>query len=147
MTMIRARRNAALSASDKCMPIRLPARPTVTPLNARMPALVTNQGRSRWAQIDWTKNDPSVGPGDPYPFQGGTNPFAELRGKWTVAPAPVRGRVIGLFAMSALGLRAFSGATVGLAGSVIGIHLSLALSAALLLALIILMLWTLVPSR
>jgi MFS family permease len=63
------------------------------------------------------------------------------------APAPVRGRVIGLFAMSALGLRAFSGATVGLAGSLIGIHLSLALSAAFLLALIIVMLWTLVPSR
>jgi uncharacterized membrane protein len=49
--------------------------------------------------------------------------------------------------MSALGLRAFSGATVGLAGSLIGIHLSLALSAAFLLALIIVMLWTLVPSR
>jgi MFS family permease len=63
------------------------------------------------------------------------------------APAPLRGRVIGLFAMSALGLRAFSGATVGLAGSLIGIHLSLALSAAFLLALIIVMLWTLVPSR
>ncbi len=63
------------------------------------------------------------------------------------APAQVRGRVIGLFAMSALGLRAFSGVTVGLAGSLIGIHLSLALSAALLLVLIIVMLWTLVPSR
>jgi MFS family permease len=63
------------------------------------------------------------------------------------APGSVRGRVIGLFAMSALGLRAFSGATVGLGGSLIGIHLSLALSAALLLALIIVMLWTLVPSR
>jgi MFS family permease len=63
------------------------------------------------------------------------------------APAQVRGRVIGLFATSALGLRAFSGVTVGLAGSLIGIHLSLALSAALLLALIIVMLWTLVPSR
>jgi hypothetical protein len=63
------------------------------------------------------------------------------------APAAIRGRVIGLFAMSALGLRAFSGATVGLGGSLIGIHLSLALSAALLLALIIVMLWTLVPSR
>jgi len=47
----------------------------------------------------------------------------------------VRGRVIGLFAMSALGLRAFSGVTVGLGGSLVGIHLSLALSAALLLAL------------
>lgn len=63
------------------------------------------------------------------------------------APAAIRGRVIGLFAMSALGLRAFSGVTVGLAGSLIGIHLSLALSAALLLALICVMLWTLVPSR
>ena len=63
------------------------------------------------------------------------------------APGALRGRVIGLFAMSALGLRAFSGATVGLGGSLIGIHLSLALSAALLLALIIVMLWTLVPSR
>ncbi|HSU76922.1 MAG TPA: MFS transporter, partial [Burkholderiales bacterium] len=63
------------------------------------------------------------------------------------APAAIRGRVIGLFAMSALGLRAFSGVTVGLAGSLVGIHLSLALSAALLFALIIVMLWTLVPGR
>jgi MFS family permease len=51
------------------------------------------------------------------------------------APAQVRGRVIGLFAMAALGARAFSGVTVGLGGSVIGIHLSLAFSAALLLIL------------
>jgi MFS family permease len=51
------------------------------------------------------------------------------------APAEVRGRVIGLFAMSALGARAFSGVTVGLGGAAIGIHLSLALSAALLLIL------------
>jgi gamma-glutamyltranspeptidase/glutathione hydrolase len=49
--------------------------------------------RSRYALIDWTRNDPSVGPGDPYPFQGGTNPFADLRGKWTVAPAPETGPV------------------------------------------------------
>jgi gamma-glutamyltranspeptidase/glutathione hydrolase len=26
-------------------------------------------------------NDPSLGPGDPYPFQGGTNPYAELLGR------------------------------------------------------------------
>ncbi len=51
------------------------------------------------------------------------------------APPQVRGRVIGLFAMSALGLRAFSGVTVGLGGSLIGIHFSLALSAAALLIL------------
>ena len=53
------------------------------------------------------------------------------------APAEARGRVIGLFAMSALGLRAFSGVTVGLGGALIGIHWSLAASAALLLAVTI----------
>jgi MFS family permease len=63
------------------------------------------------------------------------------------APNEVRGRVIGLFNMSALGLRAFSGVTVGLGGSLIGIHLSLAISAGLLLAITLAMLWTMVPSR
>ena len=52
------------------------------------------------------------------------------------APPAVRGRVIGLFAMSALGLRAFSGVTVGLLGAMIGIHWSLALSAVVLLSVI-----------
>src|SRR5262249_39202810 len=46
------------------------------------------------------------------------------------APAAIRGRVIGLFSMTRLGFRTFSGVSVGLAGSVIGIHRSLALSAA-----------------
>ncbi len=49
------------------------------------------------------------------------------------APPPLRGRMIGLYNMSNNGLRAFSGLTVGLLGSVIGIHSSLALSALLLL--------------
>ena len=57
------------------------------------------------------------------------------------APPQVRGRVIGLFAMSALGLRAFSGVTVGLGGSLIGIHWSLAISAAALLAITMLFLF------
>jgi MFS family permease len=51
------------------------------------------------------------------------------------APEELRGRVIGLFAMSSLGLRAFSGITVGLGGAWLGIHWSLALSAMALLAL------------
>lgn len=51
------------------------------------------------------------------------------------APIAMRGRVIGLFNMSALGLRAFSGITVGIAGATIGIHYSLATSALLLLVL------------
>jgi len=50
------------------------------------------------------------------------------------APGPIRGRVIGLFNMSALGLRAFSGVTVGLVGQAIGVHWSLALAAMVLLA-------------
>ncbi len=45
------------------------------------------------------------------------------------APSDKRGRVIGLFNMSSLGLRAFSGISVGLLGSLIGVHWSLALSA------------------
>ena len=45
------------------------------------------------------------------------------------APLEMRGRVIGLFNMASLGLRAFSGISVGVLGSLIGIHWSLALSA------------------
>jgi hypothetical protein len=52
------------------------------------------------------------------------------------APAPIRGRVIGLYILSALGMRAFSGVTVGIVGGLIGIHWSLALSAMALLAII-----------
>jgi gamma-glutamyltranspeptidase/glutathione hydrolase len=44
--------------------------------------------KARFAQIDWNRNDPAVKPGDPYPYQGGTNPFAELLARWTVEPAP-----------------------------------------------------------
>jgi MFS family permease len=50
------------------------------------------------------------------------------------APPQLRGRLIGLFHMSSMGLRAFSGVTVGVLGSFIGIHWSLALSAMALLA-------------
>jgi MFS family permease len=50
-----------------------------------------------------------------------------------MAPAHLRGRLVGLFTMSAQGLRAFSGLTVGIMGSFVGIHLSLASSAMCLL--------------
>lgn len=55
------------------------------------------------------------------------------------APAPIRGRVIGIFSMSANGLRMFSGLSVGLLGARIGIHNSLAYSAAALFGLYALM--------
>ncbi len=40
----------------------------------------------RRAQINWGMNDETVKPGDPYPFQGGTNPFTDLLEKWTPIP-------------------------------------------------------------
>ena len=39
--------------------------------------------RQRAATIDWDKNDPNVKPGDPYPFQGGTNPYLDLLERWS----------------------------------------------------------------
>src|SRR5688572_13224750 len=44
--------------------------------------------KSRYASINWERNDPEVKPGDPYPFQGGRNPFAAQLKAWTVVPAP-----------------------------------------------------------
>jgi MFS family permease len=52
------------------------------------------------------------------------------------APTEIRGRVIGLYNMSALGLRAGSGITVGLLGGMIGIHSSLAFASACLMMII-----------
>jgi len=51
-----------------------------------------------------------------------------------LAPSHLRGRLVGLFSMSALGFRAFSGVTVGIFGAVIGIHRSLAFGTIALLA-------------
>jgi MFS family permease len=51
------------------------------------------------------------------------------------APQAIRGRVIGMYSMSALGLRAFSGLTIGVAGAVIGVHWSLTLAAVVLLVM------------
>jgi len=52
------------------------------------------------------------------------------------APTEIRGRVIGLYNMAALGMRAGSGITVGLVGGMIGIHASLAIAAATLMFII-----------
>lgn len=57
------------------------------------------------------------------------------------APAPIRGRVIGVFSMASSGMRMFSGITVGMIGGLIGIHASLALSAGALFVAIGSLLW------
>ena len=44
--------------------------------------------KARFAQINWERNDSTIKPGDPFTYQGGRNPYAELLAKWTVVPAP-----------------------------------------------------------
>jgi len=44
--------------------------------------LSKDYAQARYESIDWERNDPDVQPGDPYPYQGGVNPFEELRSKW-----------------------------------------------------------------
>ncbi len=53
------------------------------------------------------------------------------------APDHLRGRVVGLFNMSSLGLRSFAGITVGLLGGSIGVHQSLAGSAMALVSVVL----------
>jgi MFS family permease len=54
----------------------------------------------------------------------------------THAPPGSRGRIIGLYNMAALGLRAFSGVTVGLVGGALGVHASLTIAALAMLIFI-----------
>jgi gamma-glutamyltranspeptidase / glutathione hydrolase len=44
--------------------------------------------KARAKQVDPARNDPRAKPGDPYPYQGGTNPFTDLLGKWGTTTAP-----------------------------------------------------------
>ncbi|MBV9323015.1 MAG: MFS transporter [Chloroflexi bacterium] len=58
-----------------------------------------------------------------------------------MAPAEKRGRIVGVYTMASNGLRAGSGLTIGLAGGLIGIHWSLALSALMLAVVVVVLLW------
>jgi MFS family permease len=63
------------------------------------------------------------------------------------SPAHLRGRLIGLFAMASMGLKAFSGLTVGVLGGLIGVHWSLAASAMVLLTITVALFAFAVPGR
>jgi MFS family permease len=52
------------------------------------------------------------------------------------APSDIRGRVIGVYSMASMGLRTFSGISVGLIGGLIGVHRSLSWSAGVLCCLL-----------
>ncbi|MBU4202966.1 MAG: gamma-glutamyltransferase [Acidobacteria bacterium] len=61
--------------------------PYVPPEEPIRGLLSKEYARSRLGKINWNLNDPGVKPGDPYPFQGGVNPFADLLKKWTNVPS------------------------------------------------------------
>jgi MFS family permease len=58
------------------------------------------------------------------------------------APAEIRGRVIGVFSMS-MGMRTFSGLTIGVLGASVGIHNSIVISAGALFVVITVMFFSL----
>jgi gamma-glutamyltranspeptidase / glutathione hydrolase len=60
-----------------------PAFPPVEPIQG---LLSKDYARERWKLVDAKKNRADLGPGDPYPFQGATNPHAALLEKWLSRP-------------------------------------------------------------
>jgi len=57
--------------------------------------------KARLDEIDWERNDPDAGPGDPYPFQGGENPFLEYLRNWGARDAVTDEQGSGLAAAGA----------------------------------------------
>jgi gamma-glutamyltranspeptidase/glutathione hydrolase len=53
--------------------------PPVEPIQG---LLSKEYARDRAELIDWDRNDPTIRPGDPYPYQGGRNPFADVLEDW-----------------------------------------------------------------
>lgn len=68
-----------LAFSDRDFYYGDPAFPPVEPVAG---LLSKEYAAARRNQINWQRNDPAVGPGDPYPFQGDTNPHLELLKRW-----------------------------------------------------------------
>ncbi|HLF30642.1 MAG TPA: gamma-glutamyltransferase [Xanthomonadales bacterium] len=60
--------------------------PYVPPAEPIAGLLSKDYARQRREQINWERNDPAVKPGDPYPFQGETNPYLDLLEQWTPIP-------------------------------------------------------------
>ncbi|PYS80350.1 MAG: gamma-glutamyltransferase [Acidobacteria bacterium] len=48
--------------------------------------LSKDYAKQRAKLINWERNDPTIGPGDPYQFQGQTNPYRDLLEKWNMRP-------------------------------------------------------------
>lgn len=63
-----------------------PAFPPASPIKG---LLSKDYAKQRFGQINWIENDPAIKPGDPYPFQGGVNPFLDLLKAWPPKAKPV----------------------------------------------------------
>jgi len=61
--------------------------PYVPPAEPIKGLLSKAYAKERFKQINWTKNDPAIGPGDPYPFQGEKNPYKNLLEHWRTSGA------------------------------------------------------------
>jgi len=57
--------------------------PYVPPAEPIKGLLSKAYAKERFKQINWAKNDPAIGPGDPYPFQGEKNPYRSVLERWS----------------------------------------------------------------
>ena len=63
--------------------------PDRPPAEPRLGLLSKDYADARRKGIDWTKNDASAKPGDPYPFQNGKNPYLDFLARWkSESPVP-----------------------------------------------------------
>jgi len=56
--------------------------PYVPPAEPIKGLLSKAYAKERYKKINWAKNDLTIGPGDPYPFQNEKNPFRALLDRW-----------------------------------------------------------------
>jgi gamma-glutamyltranspeptidase/glutathione hydrolase len=56
--------------------------PYVPPVEPIKGLLSKAYAKQRYKQINWAKNDLTIGPGNPYPFQGENNPYRDLLERW-----------------------------------------------------------------
>ncbi|HQX47743.1 MAG TPA: gamma-glutamyltransferase [Steroidobacteraceae bacterium] len=61
--------------------------PYFPPVEPVQGLLSKDYARARAKLIRTDRNDPDIRPGDPYPFQGGVNPYAASLGKWRTVPS------------------------------------------------------------
>jgi gamma-glutamyltranspeptidase/glutathione hydrolase len=87
--------------------------PDFPPDEPRRGLLSKDYAHERAKTIDWSHNDAKAKPGDPYPFQSGTNPYTDLLAKWPTAWPPPKPSPTGASAEPAASLRVPNGFYAG----------------------------------